>query len=87
MIDNKLIITTDPKTFRFGLPKDAGINLKDEIDSIIKHNKRLAQHTIKNEVGQLLCKYRHGNETQKTVKLVNHTIFFLTCHMRLKKLE
>ena len=39
MGDNKLAITTEPKTFNFHLPKDASINLKDEIYSLIKHNE------------------------------------------------
>ena len=38
---------TKPKTFYFDLPKDAGINLKCVIYSIIKHNELLAEHTIK----------------------------------------
>ena len=29
MGDNKLKITTEPKTFHFDLPNDTGINLKD----------------------------------------------------------
>ena len=33
----KLIIT-EPKTSRFDLPNDAGSNLANEIDSIVKHN-------------------------------------------------
>ena len=46
--DNKLVITTEPKIFHFDLPKDVGINLKQEIYIIIKYNKLLANHTIKN---------------------------------------
>ena len=40
-------------------------NLKYEIDSIIKHNEFLAEHTIKNEISRLLFKYKHENDTQK----------------------
>ena len=47
MRDNKLILTTEPKTICLDLPEYAGINLKHEIDSIIKRNKLLADHTIK----------------------------------------
>ena len=36
--DNKLVITTEPKTFHFNLPKDVDTNLKHEIDSVIKYN-------------------------------------------------
>ena len=50
MKDKKLAITTEPKTFNFGLPKDAGINLEHETYSNIKHNKPLADHTIGNKV-------------------------------------
>ena len=57
----KLIITTEPKTFHFDLPNDAGINLKHKIDSIIKHNDLLAEHTTKNKIRQLLYKSKHGN--------------------------
>ena len=38
------------QTFHFDLPKDAGINLKHEIYS-----------TIKNQIKQLLSKYKLGN--------------------------
>ena len=41
MEDNRLLIKTEPSTFHFDLPKDAGINLKDEIYSFIKHNRLL----------------------------------------------
>ena len=61
MGDNKLVITTEPKTFHFDLPKDAGINLKYEIYSIIKHNQILGEYTIKNEATQVLSKYKHRN--------------------------
>ena len=44
MGDNKLIVTTEPKTFHFDLPTDAGINLKHEIYSIMKHNELLSEH-------------------------------------------
>ena len=44
MGDNKLMVITELKTFHFDLPSDAGINLKHEIYSIIKHNELLAVH-------------------------------------------
>ena len=50
MGENKLVITTEPKTFYFDLPKDGGINLKHGIYSIIKH-KHLADHKIKMRLG------------------------------------
>ena len=45
--DSKLVVTTGHKTFHFVLLKDVDKNLKHEIGSIIKHNERLAEHTIK----------------------------------------
>ena len=59
--DNKLVIT-ESKTFHLDLRNDAGIGLKRKIYSIIKHNQRLVEHTIKSEVRQLLSKYKHGND-------------------------
>ena len=53
---NKLVIITEPKTIQV-----VNSNLKYEIDYIIRHNGFLAKHTIKNEIGQLLSKYKHGN--------------------------
>ena len=44
---NKLLIITEPKTIHFSLYKDVVIHLKYEIDSIIKHNKLLAEHANK----------------------------------------
>ena len=35
MGENKIVITTEPKTFHIDLPKDAGITWKHEIFSII----------------------------------------------------
>ena len=55
-VDSKLVITTEPKTFCFDLPKDASINLKDEIYSFIKHNKHLAEHAIKSEIIVNYCR-------------------------------
>ena len=65
--DNKLAIITESKTVNFDLSKDLDNNLKYEINFIIKHNKLLAEHTMKNEISQLLSKYKHGNtENSKT---------------------
>ena len=67
----EFITTTELKTFRFDLPKDADSNLANEIYSIIKHNELLAEHTIKNEVRQLLSKYKHGNNNHEHGKKRN----------------
>ena len=48
MRDNKLVITIEQKTIHLDLPKNAGINLKDEIYSTISHNDFSAEHTMKN---------------------------------------
>ena len=60
MKDNKSIIIIEPKPFHFVLTKDAGDNMKHEIDFIIKHNELLVKNTIKNKIRQLLSKYKHG---------------------------
>ena len=67
----KLEITTEPKSFSFDLPKDAGNNMAHEIGSIIKHNKILAEHSIKNVVRQLLTKYKHENDNHEHGKQQN----------------
>ena len=35
--------------------------MKHEIEYIIKSNKALVENKIKNEIQQLLSKYKHGN--------------------------
>ena len=62
MRDNKLVITTEPKSFSFNLPKNVSTNFKYGIDSIIKQNEYLAYHPLKNGIRQLLSKYKHGNK-------------------------
>ena len=54
-------MTRDPKTccFDFDLPKDIDENLKREF--IIKTNESLPEIVIKNEVEEILLKYKHGN--------------------------
>ena len=42
--DNKIIITTEAKTFYFYLPKYVDNDLKHEINFIIKLNELLAEH-------------------------------------------
>ena len=63
--DNKLVIITEPKAIHFDLPIDANNNLKQEKDVIIKHNELLAEHTIKNEVCQLMYKHKHVGDIDK----------------------
>ena len=47
--DNKVVIITESKAIHFDLPKDF----------IIKHNEFLVEHTIKNQILQLLTTYKH----------------------------
>ena len=58
----------DPKTccFDFDLPKDIDENLKREF--IIKTNESLAEIIIKNEVEEILLKYKHGNNIHENGK-------------------
>ena len=43
------------------MSKDVNENLKHEIEFIIKSNESSAENKIKNKIGQLLLKYKHGN--------------------------
>ena len=53
------------------MPKDADENMKHEIKFIIKSNESLAQNKTKNDIGQLLSKYRHGNNIRENRKQQN----------------
>ena len=66
--DNKIVITLRPETILFDLPYDTGTNVKHKTESIIKHNKLLAEHIIQNEIRQLLSKYNHGNNIHELRK-------------------
>ena len=61
-------MTRDPKIccFDFDLPKDIDENLKREF--IIKTNESLAEIIIKNEVEEILLKYKHGNNIHENGK-------------------
>ena len=64
----RLIITIESKNFHFDLSKNVDNNLKHEIDFVIKHKELLAEHSIKNEIRQLLSKYKHENDIQECGK-------------------
>ena len=66
--DNKLVIKREPKTLHFDLSEHSDNNSKQEISSIIKHNELLAEHTIKNEIRQLLSKYKHAKDIHEQGK-------------------
>ena len=59
--DNKLVISTETKTFVLIYLKILTIAFSHEIYSILKYNKLLTEHPIKNEFRQLLSKYKHGS--------------------------
>ena len=67
MKDNMLVIR-EPKTFHFNfdLPKVVEKNFKHDMEFIMKRNESLAEHKIKNEIDQLLLKYKHGHDIYKT---------------------
>ena len=68
-----MIAIRDSKTFKFNfdLTKYVDENLKREIEFIIKSNESLAEIIIKNEIEQLLLKYKHGNNIHKHRKQQN----------------
>ena len=68
-----MIVIRDPKTFYFyfNWPKDVDENSKHETEFIIKSNESLAENKIKNEIEQLLSKYKHGNNIHEHRKHQN----------------
>ena len=72
-MEENMIVIRDPKTFYFDFewPKDVEMNLKHEIEYIIKINESLAENKIKNETKQLLFKYKHGNNIHQHGKKQN----------------
>ena len=46
-------------------------NLKHDIEFIIKNNESLPENKIKNEIEQLLLKYKHGNDIHEHGKQQN----------------
>ena len=72
MVENMIVIR-DLKTFCFNFdwPKDLDENLKRETKFIIKSNECLAENKIKNEIEQLLLKYKYGNNIHEHGKQQN----------------
>ena len=62
-MEENMIVIRDPKIFCFNFdwPKDVDENLKHEIELIMKSNESLAENETKNEIEQLLLKYKHEN--------------------------
>ena len=53
------------------MPKNVDENLKHEIDFIIKNNESLAENKIKNEIEQLLLKYKRASNIHERGKQQN----------------
>ena len=60
--------------FHFDWPKDFDENFKHEIEFTITSNDCLAENKIKNEIEQLLSKYKHGNDILEHRKQENEWI-------------
>ena len=60
-MEGSVVVIRDPKTFCFNFdwPKNVDENLKHEVEFVIKSNESLAENKIKNEIDQLLLKYKH----------------------------
>ena len=50
--EKKVALLTEPKTTHFDLTNFFGNNLQHAIDSVIKYNEFLAEHTVKNKISQ-----------------------------------
>ena len=61
IMEENMIVIRDLQTFCFNFDwsKDVDENLKHEIEFIIKSNESFAENKIKNEIEQLLLKYKH----------------------------
>ena len=68
-----MIVIRDPKKFYFDSdwPKDVDENRKHKTEFIIKSDESLVENKIKDEIEQLLLKYKHGNDTHKHGKQQN----------------
>lgn len=56
------MIITEPKRIRFNVTPKVDCSLNYEVDHIIKHNRFLTEHKIKNKVEVLLFKYKDEND-------------------------
>ena len=72
-MEESMVVTREPKTFYFDFdwPKDFDENLKYKIEFIIKSNESLAENKLKNEIEQLLSKYKHRNNIRERRKQQN----------------
>ena len=62
-MQENMVVVREPKTFDsdFDWPKNVDKNLKHGTEFTIKSYETLAENKIKNEIEQLLLKYKHGN--------------------------
>ena len=69
-MEQNVIVIRNAKTFCFNFNwlKDGDENLKHKIEFIIKSNESLAENKLKNDVQQLLLKYKHGNNIHERRK-------------------
>ena len=72
-MEENMIVIRGPKTFYFDFdwPKVVDENLKHKIEFTIKSNEPLAENKVKNEIEQLLSKYKHGNNIHEHGKQQN----------------
>ena len=72
-MEENMIVIRDSKIFclNFSWPKSVDENLKHVIEFIIKSNGSLAESKLKNEIEQLLLKYKHGNNIHEHRKQQN----------------
>ena len=66
-----VIRDTENFCFNFEWSKDVDGNMKHEIEFIIKSNESLAENEIKNDIEQLLLKYKHRNNIHEHRKQQN----------------
>ena len=76
-MEENIVVIRDPKTFcfNFDIPKHVDKNLKREIGCIIKINESLVENKIRNNIEQLLLKYKHGNNIFHAYTLYFNFIF------------
>ena len=60
----KVVIMTSPKLIRFDISTEVNKSLEHEIRFITNRNESLAECAIKNEISQLLFKYKHEQDKQ-----------------------
>ena len=72
-MEENMVAIRKPETFYFDfdLPRDINKNMKHDIEFIIKSNESLFESKMKNQIEQLLYKYKHGNDTHENRKQQN----------------